>query len=93
MDDGRGGVSPPMGAAWSSLVCSNGIEVSIYIEEAYRQRGVATALASRLLLECLRNKLKPNWDAANPESFKLAKKLGVRFIEAYDAYFYAPTQG
>ena len=76
-----------MGVAYSSLVCSRGIEVSIYVEERYRGRGVATALASRLLLDCKQRGMRPNWDAANPESCKLAKKLGYVFAEAYDAYY------
>jgi GNAT superfamily N-acetyltransferase len=78
-----------MGAAYSALVCSRGIEVSIYVEERFRERGVATALASRLLLECQRRGLRPNWDAANPESCQLAKKLGYVFVEAYEAYFHS----
>ncbi len=79
-----------MGVAYSSLVCTGGIEVSIYVEEPYRQRGIATALGSQLLLECLRLGLRPNWDAANRESFRLAKKLGYTFIETYDAYYHTP---
>ena len=79
-----------MGVAYSSLVCSSGIEVSIYVEEPYRQQGVATALGSRLVLECLRQNLRPNWDAANPESCKLAKKLGFIFTETYNAYYHLP---
>ena len=31
------------GVAYGSLVCSQGIEVSIFVEEPYRQQGVATA--------------------------------------------------
>ena len=77
-----------LGAAYSSLVCSKGIEVSIYVEEKYRRQGVARALGSRLLLECLRRNLRPNWDAANPESCRLALKLGYVFTEFYEAYFY-----
>ena len=76
-----------MGVAYSSLVCSHGIEVSVYVEEPYRQRGVATALASRLLLEGLRLGLRPNWDAANPESGKLALKLGYTAVGDYEAYY------
>jgi GNAT superfamily N-acetyltransferase len=78
-----------MGVAYSSLVCSRGIEVSIYVHERYRERGVATALASRLLLECKRRGMRPNWDAANAESCKLAKKLGYVFEETYEAYYYS----
>jgi GNAT superfamily N-acetyltransferase len=77
-----------VGVAYSSLVCSRGIEVSIYVEESYRQQGIATALASQLVLECLKKGLRPNWDAANPESCKLAQKLGFVFIETYDAYYH-----
>lgn len=77
-----------MGVAYSSLVCSHGIEVSIYVQEPYRLQGVATALGSKLVLECLTNNLRPNWDAANPESCRLAEKLGYLFVEAYDAYYH-----
>jgi GNAT superfamily N-acetyltransferase len=77
-----------IGVAYSSLVCSTGIEVSIYVDEPYRRKGAATALASKLLLECLRLGLRPNWDAANPESCKLAQKLGYTFVESYDAYYH-----
>lgn len=77
-----------VGVAYSSLVCSRGIEVSVFVEERYRQRGVGTALVTRLLLECKRWGMRPNWDAANPESYKLAVKLGYKFVEAYEAYYY-----
>jgi GNAT superfamily N-acetyltransferase len=76
-----------IGTVCSALVCSKGIEISIYVSEQYRRQGVATALASRLLLECLGRGLRPNWDAANPESYKLARKLGFEFVETYDAYY------
>lgn len=82
------GGSQVLGVAYSSLVCSRGIEVSIYVEEPFRRQGVATGLGSRLVLECLRRDLRPNWDAANPESYRLAKKLGFSFVEPYDAYYH-----
>jgi GNAT superfamily N-acetyltransferase len=81
-----------MGVAYSSLVCSSGIEVSLYVEEPYRQQGIATALGSRLVLECIQQNRRPNWDAANPESCKLAKKLGYIFTGSYDAYYYLPAK-
>lgn len=80
--------STVMGAAYSSLVCSAGIEVSLYVEEPYRRKGVATALAGRLILECLDQGLRPNWDAANPESCKLAARLGFTYLGSYDAYYH-----
>jgi GNAT superfamily N-acetyltransferase len=77
-----------IGVAYSSLVCSQGIEVSIFVHEAYRRQGVATALAGNLLLTCLQQNRRPNWDAANPQSVELAKKLGYRYLEPYDAYYH-----
>lgn len=75
------------GVAYASLVSSRGIEVSIYVEEDYRRKGLATALASHLLGWCLKRNLEPHWDAANPESCKLATKLGYKFIDSYVAHF------
>jgi GNAT superfamily N-acetyltransferase len=75
------------GAAFASLVCSRGIEISIFIEARYRRQGLATALAARLLLWCLERSLEPHWDAANPESCKLALKLGYRPAGSYLAYY------
>ena len=74
-------------AAYGSLACSLGLEVSIYVAESYRRQGIATALASRLLLWCLERDLEPHWDAANPESCKLALKLGYLPLGSYNAYY------
>lgn len=81
-----------MGVAYSSLVCSKGIEVSVFVDEPYRQKGVATALSSKLIMECLKLKLRPNWDAANPESCKLAERLGFTFVEEYLSYYHTVSQ-
>ncbi len=78
----------PVGIAYSSLVCSQGIEVSIYVAEAHRRHGVATALSAHLLLACLQRGLHPNWDAANPESVQLAARLGYRPTGSYEANFH-----
>ena len=78
----------PVGIAYSSLVCSQGIEISIFVDEAHRRQGIATALSARLLLACLQRGRHPNWDAANPESVKLATKLGYRSVGTYEAYFH-----
>ena len=74
-------------AAYSSLVCSRGTEVSIFVEDKYRERGVATALAGKLALYCLMRGGKRHWDAANLESCKLAEKLGDRRSGTYTAYY------
>jgi GNAT superfamily N-acetyltransferase len=76
-----------MGAAYASLVCSRGIEVSLFVEEAFRRRGIATVLASHLLQWCLERRLHPNWDAANLMSCGLAEKLGYRPLGRYRAYY------
>ena len=78
-----------LGAAYSSLVCSRGIEVSVYVVEEFRRQGFAAALCCRLLLDCLAKGLRPNWDAANPESVRLARKLGFRFEGYYEAYYHS----
>lgn len=64
------------GAAFSSLVCSQGIEVSVFVVPEYRRQGLATALAARLAARCLERQADAHWDAANPESCALAVKLG-----------------
>jgi GNAT superfamily N-acetyltransferase len=76
-----------IGAAYASLVCSQGIEVSIFVQETFRRRGIATLLASHLLSWCLERHVHPNWDAANPPSCGLAEKLGYQPLGRYQAYY------
>jgi GNAT superfamily N-acetyltransferase len=80
-----------IGAAYSSLVCSNAIEVSVVVDSAYRQQGIAKVLCAHLLSWCLENGLSPHWDAANEESCLLAEKLGYRKLHDYTAYFLKPS--
>lgn len=76
-----------IGAAYSSLVCNEGIEVSLFVVDEYRRRGVATVITSKLLKWCLENNARANWDAANPASCKLAEKLGYKAKGSYQAYY------
>lgn len=76
-----------IGAAYSSLVCGKGIEVSIFVLDDYRRQGVATVLASYLLKWSLKNNVEANWDAANPASCQLAEKLGYTPRGEYQAYY------
>jgi len=76
-----------MGVAFSSLVCSRGIEVSIYVFPEHRRKGVALTLGGKLLKWCLEHNMDPHWDAANPESCTLAEKLGYVQTETYHAYY------
>lgn len=80
-----------MGVAYSSLVNSRGIEVSLFVDEPFRRQGVATALGAKLTLASLQRGLRPNWDAANPESCRLAQKLGYLHTDTYESYFYRPA--
>jgi len=73
--------------AYSSLVCSKGIEVSIFVFPEHRRNGMATALACKLLKWSLEYDMDPHWDAANKESCKLAEKLGYVQTGTYVAYY------
>ena len=75
-----------VGVAYSSLVCSKGIEISIFVLPQHRRKGLATALAGNLLRWCLKHDMDPHWDAANPESCRLAEKLGYVQTGEYEAY-------
>ncbi len=76
-----------IGVAYSSLVCSSAIEVSIFVDEDHRRQGIATALACQLLLWCVERTIAPHWDAANEESCLLAEKVGYTSVGKYTAYF------
>lgn len=79
-----------IGAAYSSLVCTTSIEVSLFIEEEYRRQGIATVLSANLVHWCLENGMDAHWDAANLESCKLAEKLGYVPTGSYQAYYLKP---
>jgi GNAT superfamily N-acetyltransferase len=76
-----------VGAAYASLVCSKGIEVSIVVLPEFRRRGIATALACCLLKQCIGRSVTPHWDAANHESCRLAEKLGYVRTGSYDSLY------
>ena len=75
-----------IGVASSNIIYKDGIEVNIKVKEEYRGRGIATKLASMLILSCLEEKRKISWDAANLISVGLAKKLGFEYDSEYDCY-------
>lgn len=74
-------------AATSFSIYDDGLEIEIASHPNYRRQGLATIVASALILDCLERGKYPSWDAANPESVELAKKLGYMFKESYDTYF------
>ena len=63
-----------------------GIEVEIDTRSDYRRQGFAYICAAQLILNCIRRGLYPSWDAQNPRSAALAKKLGYRLFHTYPAY-------
>lgn len=63
-----------------------GIEIQIDTKEAYRRKGLAQICGAKLILECLKRRLYPSWDAQNRGSLSLAEKLGYHFSHTYRAY-------
>ncbi len=76
----------PVAGASSYSAYREGIEIEIDTREEYRRRGLATISGAALILRCLDRGLYPSWDAQNPWSAALAKKLGYRFDFRYPAY-------
>jgi len=75
-----------IGVASSNIFYKEGIEVNIKVKEEYRRQGIAAAMASQLIIECLKQNKKISWDAANLNSVGLAEKLGFEFDSAYNIY-------
>ena len=63
----------------------DGIEIEVDTREDCRRRGLASACAARLILECRKKHLYPSWDAHNQASLSLAQKLGYRYHYTYTA--------
>jgi GNAT superfamily N-acetyltransferase len=72
--------------ASSYSFCKDNISVTIGTKDKYRRMGLATACASKLILECLDKNIYPRWDAANMQSVSLAEKLGYNFKKEYEVY-------
>ena len=81
-----------IGVCASNIVYNDGIEVNIRTKEGYQRQGIATAMAAKLILECLARGKNVSWDAANLESLKLAEKLGFEYDSAYDVYVFEEKQ-
>ncbi|CBZ35302.1 hypothetical protein, unknown function [Leishmania donovani] len=72
--------------ASSFAICDGGVEVEVDTAESHQRRGLALACSARLILECLKRGLYPNWDAHVPHSAHLAEKLGYTRGTPYKAY-------
>lgn len=75
-----------IGVASSNIFYKDGIEVNIRVKERYQRKGIATALSSKLILQCLKEDKTISWDAANLKSKCLAEKLGFIYDSTYDIY-------
>ncbi len=73
--------------ATSLSVYNGGIEVDIETHEDHRGKGLARAVAAKLILYCIQHTLSPYWEAANPTSLKMAIKLGYSYEGSYDCYW------
>ena len=73
-------------AASSYSYCEGYIDITIGTKKEYRQKGLALACASKLILECLEKKIYPVWDAVDMRSVALAEKLGYHFDKEYEVY-------
>ena len=62
------------------------IDIEIGTVKQERHRGLASAAAAKLILECLDEGLYPAWDAANKMSVRLAEKLGYEYVGEYVCY-------
>ena len=63
-----------------------GIEIEVDTVPEERRKHLATAAASSLILNCLKEGLYPSWDAHNMASVRLAEKLGYEFSHEYPVY-------
>ena len=76
----------PVSGASSYTFYDSGIEIEVDTKCEYRNRGLALACASELILECLDRGLYPSWDAHDLRSVALAEKLGYHLDQAYVTY-------
>lgn len=72
--------------ASSYTIYNEGIEIEVDTHKDYRRRGLALSCCALLILDCLDRGLYPSWDAQNPGSVALSKKLGYHFDKPYTAY-------
>ena len=73
-------------AASSYSRYKKGIDIEIDVVKEERHKGLGSAAAAKLILECLDEGLYPSWDASNKMSIRLAEKLGYEFSHEYVYY-------
>lgn len=90
LENGRGYVvihnDEIIAGASSYSYCKGYIDITIGTKNEYRQKGLAKAVAAKLILECLENNIYPVWDSVDMRSVALAEKLGYTFDKEYEVY-------
>lgn len=81
-----------VGVASSNIIYKHGIEVNVKTSAEHRQQGIALALASCLILECIKRNMFVSWDAAHLGSVILAEKLGFAYHSEYECLVFNYNQ-
>ena len=79
-----------VGVASTAYRFPKGIDIEIDVDKKHRRKGLASAAAATLILDCLERGWKPTWDAANMKSVHLSEKLGYTFSHKYRCYWISP---
>lgn len=79
-----------VGGASTAYRFPKGIDIEVDVDKKHRRKGLASAAAARLILDCLEKGWKPTWDAANMKSVHLSEKLGYTFDHKYHCYWISP---
>lgn len=80
-------------AATSMAKSKTAIDIEIQTHKNYRRKGLATIAGAKLVLGCMEQGVEPTWLAANPESEKLANKLGYQKTGMYKSLYIPPEKG
>ena len=61
-------------------------DISVRTRQEYQRRGLAQAVAARMISYCLQEDIEPCWDAPSEAGGNLGKKLGYTHAKLYTAY-------
>ena len=79
-----------VGGASTAYRFPDAIDIEVDVHKKHRRKGLASAAAAKLILDCLDRGWKPTWDAANMKSVHLSEKLGYTFKHKYHCYWISP---
>ena len=79
-----------VGGASTAYRFPKAIDIEVDVHKKHRRKGLASAAAAKLILDCLERGWKPTWDAANMKSVHLSEKLGYTFDHKYHCYWISP---